>query len=216
MFTGLITHIGKITQIRKSGRTLSLSIQFMKPVRKLQLGESIAVNGVCLTAARLLRGGFEADVVAETLKVTTLGQSRTGEKVHLERALAFQDRFGGHFVSGHVDGKGKVIRLTSEGRGKRLVVEVPAALQRYCVVKGSIAINGVSLTLQHVQGRRITLALVPHTLKVTLFKTLKKGQAVNVEADIPERRGKALPETLVYPSRRQLGVQLSALAFQGF
>jgi riboflavin synthase len=150
----------------------------------LHAGDSIAVNGVCLTAVALERGAFAADLSDETLSRTTLGRLAPGALVNLERPLPATGRLGGHIVQGHVDGVGRVVALHEEAEGRRLEIEGPLALARYIVDKGSIAVDGVSLTVAGVTGRRFGVALIPHTCAVTTLGSLEPGTEVNLEVDI--------------------------------
>jgi riboflavin synthase len=153
----------------------------------LQIGGSIAVNGVCLTAIAVTEGRFTADVSAETLAVTTLGQLTPGAKVNLEPPLKAGDPLDGHIVTGHVDGVGKVVSLTPDGRSTRLAIEVPAGLARYIAAKGSVAVDGVSLTVNAVGGARFEVNIIPHTQTVTVIGEYQPGLAVNIEVDMIAR-----------------------------
>jgi len=180
----------------------------------LALGESVAVNGACLTVAALGAGGFEADVSAETVARTTLGGLSGGDRVNLERALAVGDRLGGHFVSGHVDGVAVVAAASREGETTRAVVELPEGLLRFVAEKGSIAVDGVSLTVNRVEKRRIELLLIPHTLSATTLGSLSAGQRLNVEVDLVARHVVRYLEALGAPSA-DAGLQ-GALRKAGF
>jgi riboflavin synthase len=151
---------------------------------ELARGESVSVNGVCQTVVRADSRGFEVDVVRQTLAVTTMGELRSGSVVNLERALRVGDRLGGHMVSGHVDGVARVVRLERGGEGTRLSFELPEGLSRYVVQRGSIAVDGVSLTVAHVSGSTVMVALIPETLRATLAGTYRPGSSVNIETDI--------------------------------
>ena len=153
----------------------------------VQLGDSIAVSGVCLTAVTLEPRGFSADVSNETLSLTTLGQLKAGDPVNLEKALRLADRLGGHLVSGHVDGVGKVVSVAPDARSQRWVFEVPASLSRYIAAKGSICIDGTSLTVNEVAGTRFGVNLIPHTVEHTAFHARRAGDAVNIEVDVIAR-----------------------------
>jgi len=213
MFTGIIESLGLILGVRSTSTGLKLEVEFEKPVRGLKSGESIAVDGVCLTVAQVRPCGFVADVVKETLKATTLGAFQRGQRVHLERALKLGARLGGHTLSGHVDGRGTVIRVTSEGRSKLLWIKVPAPVKNFCLLKGSIAVNGVSLTLQDIAEGAVKIALVPHTLQETLLGNLQKKSLVNIEADASLRKA-------LTPSPRETAARIQTrlvfLSRQGF
>lgn len=184
MFTGIVQSMGRVAGVTARGGDLELAIdaQAIDPAR-LQLGDSVAVQGVCLTVSRKLANGFCADVSHETLNCTTLGRLAAGAPVNLEPALRAGDALGGHLVSGHVDGVGKLIAKRVDGRSSRLDFELPAALARYVAPKGSICIDGVSLTVNDVEGARFGVNLIPHTLAVTTHGALETGDSVNIEVD---------------------------------
>ena len=169
-----------------------MAIETGFPVEAMRDGESVAVDGVCLTVARRSEKIFEADAVAETLKNTTLGALRAGDSVHLERALAVGDRLGGHLVQGHIDAVAKVVRLRCRGDDVRLTVTLPASLRGFVAKKGSIALHGVSLTVSAVTSRSFEVALIPETLARTNLGGLRAGDGVNVEVDLVARYLEAL------------------------
>lgn len=218
MFTGIIESLGRVACVSKTQTGLRLAVEFEKLVRGLKQGESIAVDGVCLTAIQVSWRGFTADVVKETLKATTLGTLEQGQQVHLERALKLGARLGGHTLSGHVDGRGRVTRVTAEGRSKLLWLKVPASVRDYCLTKGSIAVNGVSLTLQKVSDGQVKIALVPHTLLETLLGKLKKNSLVNIEADVLLRKPTARLSKAVVGLESAVSIKqrLAFLTRQGF
>lgn len=187
MFTGLIETIGRVLRVVPEAGATRLTIATDLPVASMRDGESVAVDGACLTVARRKANSFEAVAVAETLKRTTLGGLRVGEGVHLERSLAVGDRLGGHLVQGHVDAVGKVVALRRRGGDVRLTIALPAALRGLVARKGSIAVHGVSLTVCAVQSRRFEVALIPETLARTKLGGLRAGEGVNLEADIIAR-----------------------------
>jgi len=188
MFTGIIRATGKLAGLAERGGDRRLSIKSAGlPWRDYATGESIAVNGVCLTAVEFCEDGFDADVSRETLSVTTLGALAAGSPVNLEPALALGQRLGGHLVSGHVDGLGTVTERRKDGRAWRFGFEVPAELSRYVARKGSIAIDGVSLTINEVSGNRFGVSIIPHTLDETIFRHYRVGTRVNVEVDMMAR-----------------------------
>jgi riboflavin synthase len=188
MFTGIIQAVGRITLLEKIGGDVRLRIDSgALDMRDVQRGDSIAVNGVCLTAIEHGPTGFSADVSAETLAHTTLGGLRTGTRVNLEKALTPSSRLGGHMVSGHVDGVGEVIERSAEARSVRFRVLAPAALARYIATKGSICLDGVSLTVNVVDGAQFDLNIVPHTLQATTLGELQAGNRVNLEVDLIAR-----------------------------
>lgn len=193
MFTGIIQSIGRIAAIQSIGADQRMIID----VGTLDLGDvapgdSIAVGGVCLTALDLSTNSFAADVSVETLSLTTLGQAQVGEAVNLEKALRLADRLGGHLVSGHVDGLGRVLDIVADARSQRWTFEVPTAIAKYIAVKGSVCIDGVSLTVNEVDGRRFGVNLIPHTQAVTTFGERRIGDAVNIEVDLMARYAERL------------------------
>jgi len=182
MFTGIIAAVGKISRVESAKGGLRLAIEAGKlGLSDVKVGDSIAVNGVCLTVVKRGKKSFSIDVSRETLRCTA-GLEQPGE-VNLEKAVRLSDRLGGHFVLGHVDGVGKVGRFQALGKSRLLRVRAPAALARYIARKGSIAVDGVSLTVNAVRGVEFEVNLIPHTLAVTTLKRLRKGDSVNLEVD---------------------------------
>ena len=188
MFTGIITAVGTLTTLQPRSGDLRLRIATGKlDLSDVQLGDSIAVSGVCLTAVELPGDGFWADASRETLECTILGEAAPGMKVNLEKALTPTTRLGGHLVSGHVDGIGTVTVWQPDGRSWRLRIQAPDPLARYIAAKGSICIDGVSLTVNRVDGATFELNIVPHTLAETTLADFKVGQRVNLEVDLIAR-----------------------------
>ncbi len=188
MFTGIISNQAKVVKKEKRGGQVRFRFAFVRPEKRaLQMGESVAVNGVCLTVAAKSGKTFEADVMDETLRCTMLGRVKTGEKVNTERSLRFGDSVGGHFVSGHVDGTGKIQKVEKRGKNISFWIKAPAALKKFLVPKGSIAVDGISLTIQDVKGALFKLSIVPHTLKETVLAQRGKGSRVNLEVDRASR-----------------------------
>jgi riboflavin synthase len=187
MFTGLIETIGTVREVVARRGSARLSIASSLPVREMSDGESVAVDGACLTVSRRAGDRFFADAVAETLARTTLGELRPGARVNLERALRFGDRLGGHLVQGHVDVVAKVLRVVRKGDDYRLRVELPASIAPYVAEKGSIALHGVSLTVSAVADREFEVALVPETLRRCTLERARAGDRVNVEVDLLAR-----------------------------
>lgn len=187
MFSGIIADVGTITQSedRDGGLRLAVLAKALG-MDDVQLGDSIAVNGVCLTVIEKSGTAFTVDVSRETLNCT-VGLERQGAHVNLEKALRLSDRLGGHLVSGHVDGVGEVVSFDDLGESWRLAVRAPQALAKYIAVKGSITINGVSLTVNDVKGTEFSVNLIPHTLAVTTLNELKAGSRVNLEIDLIAR-----------------------------
>jgi len=188
MFTGIIQAIGQIHGIESRGGDARLTLTTGKlPMQGVLVGDSIAVNGVCLTAIVLEGGGFTADVSRETLSLTTLGALRPGSRVNLEKALTLATPLGGHLVSGHVDGVGEVVDRHQDGRSWRFRIRAPSALARYIAHKGSICVDGTSLTVNTVEGAVFDLNIVPHTLVETIFGDYQVGSRVNLEVDLVAR-----------------------------
>jgi riboflavin synthase len=188
MFTGIIQSVGRIARLEPRGGDVRLHVDTAGlDLGDEQLGDSIAVSGVCLTAITLEARGFAADVSNETLSLTSLGKLKAGDPVNLEKALRLADRLGGHMVSGHVDGLGKVVSITPDARSQRWVFEVPASLSRYIAAKGSVCIDGTSLTVNEVSGQRFGVNLIPHTVEHTAFHARCVGDVVNIEVDVVAR-----------------------------
>ena len=188
MFTGIVKDIGFIDGVERTGGDLRLAIRSGNlPWSDYEVGDSISVNGVCLTATRLLEDGFETDVSGETLAVTTLDSISVGDQVNLEPAMALGERMGGHLVSGHVDCIGKVSARADDARSVRLTVEVPEQYARYIAAKGSICIDGVSLTVNEVSGSAFGVNIIPHTAEVTVVGDYAIGSCVNIEVDLVAR-----------------------------
>ncbi len=188
MFTGIILAVGKITAITPHGGDVRLKIHTGKlPLADANLGDSIAVNGVCLTAIELGHDYFVADVSNETLSHTCLAHAQVGMPVNLELALTPTTRLGGHIVSGHVDGIGTIVDKRADGRSIRFTVQAPDDLAKYIAQKGSICINGISLTVNHVDGATFGINIVPHTLKETTLNDANVGTKVNLEVDVLAR-----------------------------
>ncbi|MFZ1537318.1 MAG: riboflavin synthase [Chromatiaceae bacterium] len=188
MFTGIIQAIGEVHSIEARGGDARLTLGTGKlAMGEVALGDSIAVNGVCLTAVALDGRRFSADVSRETLSLTTLGALRSGSRVNLEKALTLATPLGGHLVSGHVDGVGEILERHQDGRSWRFRIQAPTGLARYIAQKGSICVDGTSLTVNAVQGAIFELNIVPHTLTETLFGDYQTGTQVNLEVDLVAR-----------------------------
>ena len=180
MFSGIVAEVGTIVSLENG----ALCVRAGETLGRTRVGGSIAVNGVCLTAARIEDGVFAADVMPETLRRSGLGRLAPGAQVNLEPALGFGDEVGGHLVQGHVDGVGEVVELRDEGNARWVQVRVPAEVLECCVLKGSIAVDGVSLTIASLDGDVIGLSLIPHTLESTIAAGYQPGSVVNLEADV--------------------------------
>lgn len=188
MFTGIVASMGVLVQTTAVDGDRRLQINCGKlDISRCSPGDSIAVSGVCLTMLEPTQSEFYADVSRESLELTTLGKLQQGDRVNLELALTIEDRLGGHMVSGHVDGKGGLLSRRPDGRAQRFEFELPGSLARYVARKGSICINGVSLTVNEVDGARFSVCLIPHTLEVTTLGLLQAGDEVNIEVDLIAR-----------------------------
>ncbi len=184
MFTGIIEDLGTFQAPNHEAAGTSLTVAARKIADELKAGDSVAVNGVCLTATRTENGVFTCDLSPETLQRTCLGRLREGVALNLERPLAVGDRLGGHFVMGHVDGIGRLASTAPNGSGCVMSFCFPPELARYLVYKGSIAVDGISLTIASLANESFTVAVIPHTLEVTNLKALRPGDEVNLEVDI--------------------------------
>lgn len=188
MFTGIIEGLGALAATENRGGDVRLAVRTgTLPFAQVQLGESIAVNGVCLTVIAFDADSFQADASTETLALTTLGGLAPGAPLNLERAMRPTDRLGGHLVSGHVDGLGRVLDIREDARAQRWRFSAPAALLRYIAKKGSICVDGVSLTVNEVDDAGFEVALIPHTVSHTAFAQTRVGDAVNLEIDLVAR-----------------------------
>ena len=186
MFTGIITDIGTVRAVRKAGDT-RFEITTGYDLGTVDMGASIACNGCCLTVIEKGPDWFAIQASAETLSKTTLGDWATGTRINLERALKIGDELGGHIVSGHVDGLGEIVSITPEGDSQRFRFRVPHELARFIAPKGSVAIDGTSLTVNEVEGNVFGVNIIPHTQAVTTWGTMKVGQRVNIEIDMLAR-----------------------------
>ena len=186
MFSGIVSSVGRVTAIEQTGDT-RYQIETGFPAASLALGASIAHSGVCLTVVEIADGGHAVDVSAETLRSTTLGDWSIGTEINLERSLKMGDEIGGHLVFGHVDGVATVVSVRPEGESLRFDFEAPGTLSRYIAPKGSIALDGVSLTVNEVDGARFTVNIIPHTRSCTTFRNLNPGHRLNLEVDMLAR-----------------------------
>ena len=188
MFTGIIQAIGRIAAIESGEEDIRLHIETGKlPLAGVSLGDSIATSGVCLTVTDLPGDGFWADVSPETLSLTTLGSKGVGDAVNLETSLTLQTALGGHLVSGHVDGVGQVERIVEDARFWRVRIAAPESLARYIAMKGSICVDGTSLTVNQVDGASLELTIIPQTWEETVFSEYQTGSPVNLEVDVIAR-----------------------------
>ncbi|MHB2150507.1 riboflavin synthase [Calditrichota bacterium LG25] len=187
MFTGLIEEVGTLTHSKTINGGKRLLVSAQKILDSTRVDDSIAVNGVCLTVTELTAGGFWVDAVGETLNKTTIKNWRLGQKVNLERALRLSDRLGGHLVQGHVNAVGRTTRLEKMGENYWWEVEVPQTLMKYVIAEGSIALDGISLTVARLNGNRVGLSIIPHTYRHTALRFHQVGAMVNVEVDVIAR-----------------------------
>ena len=184
MFTGIVEEKGTVGHISLAGISGSIAIRARKVLEGTRIGDSIAVNGVCLTVVSLRPDGFTADVMAETIRRTSLGSCQPGDPVNLERAMAADGRFGGHIVAGHIDGVGTIRSAVPEGNAVWITIDAPPQILRYIVEKGSIAIDGISLTVAYVDESVFKVSVIPHTAAETTLLSKKAGDIVNLENDI--------------------------------
>ena len=213
MFTGIIEEVGSVHSIG-GGR---LTVRAAKVLQDVQLGDSIAVNGVCLTVTRFDSGSFDADVMPETIRRTSLAELKKGSPVNLERALTLQSRLGGHIVSGHIDGTGEIVKFADEGNAILMTVSADSSLLRYIVEKGSVALDGISLTVAQVTDSDFTVSLIPHTREVTNLGSKKVGSPINIETDVLGKYvEKMLKGSSPVPAKAQSNMTLDFLRENGF
>ena len=184
MFTGIIEELGTIKAIRSQSGGMRLSVSGKVVFDGMKIGDSMAVNGACLTVTEFNSSVFSADVSRETADKTTIGKLRVGDRVNLERPMRLSDRLGGHLIAGHVDGVGVIRGIMNKGDGILFTFEAPKEVTRYLIYKGSVAIDGISLTVNEVLGNRFSLTIIPHTAKMTTLGFKKIGDTVNLEADL--------------------------------
>ncbi|MCU7808904.1 MAG: riboflavin synthase [Candidatus Thiodiazotropha sp. (ex Semelilucina semeliformis)] len=217
MFTGIIQSIGRIEGVAERSGDVRMTVDTGSlDLSDVLLGDSIATNGVCLTAVALSEKGFSADVSRESLSLTTLHRLKPGSRVNLEKALTLNTRLGGHLVSGHVDGVGQVLERQDDGRSIRFVIKAPKALAKYIAHKGSICIDGVSLTVNSIQGANFELNIVPHTLQETIMDSYQPGSEVNLEVDLIARYLERLMLGDEAANPDESGVTEALLKSQGF
>lgn len=215
MFTGIVEEVGTVRSVQRGSTSSFIEIQAHTVLEGTKLGDSIAVNGVCLTVTELGRDSFRADVMNETLSRSSLGSLRSGSPVDLERAMAAGGRFGGHIVSGHIDGTGTITDIKKDGIAHWYTVSAPPGIMRYIVEKGSIAIDGISLTVARVTEGAFSVSIIPHTAAQTVLSHKKAGDTVNLENDII---GKYV-EKLMQPAEEETssgGITMDFLAKNGF
>lgn len=213
MFTGIIQSIGKILSITPGSVDTRLTVDVGKlSFDNVEMGESIGINGACMTVVDFDDHSFSVDVSRESLAMTTLGKLKPGSEVNLERALRLSDRLGGHLVSGHVDGVGQITQRVAEGRSVRFGIRVPKDLARYIAHKGSVCVDGVSLTVNEVNDNEFSLQIIPHTLQETIFSEYSVGDEVNIEVDIIAR----YLERLIKNEENASAISADFLARAGF
>lgn len=217
MFTGIIQAVGEVAATQPQGGDLRLYVRTGKlPLDDVQPGDSIATNGCCLTVTELPGDGYWADVSVESLNFTTLGGLGKGSPVNLEKSLTPASRLGGHIVSGHVDGVGEVVSLAGDARSVRVVIRAPDALAKYIAHKGSICVDGTSLTVNAVNGAEFDLNIIPQTMAETIFGTYRAGTRVNLEVDVIARYLERLLQGDAAARPDTAGLSLATLADNGF
>ena len=212
MFTGIIEDLGVVKSVKMGRESMELTLQSEKIVEDVHLGDSIAVNGVCLTVTSFTKNTFTVDVMPETVKASSIRLLKSGSLVNLERAMSAQGRFGGHFVSGHIDGTGTIVKKERKENAVYFTIELEEGLSRYCIPKGSVAIDGTSLTIFAIEGNLLTISLIPLTFKDTIIGQKSVGDIVNIENDMI---GKYIVQHLQANKPKQTLTQ-SFLAENGF
>jgi riboflavin synthase len=217
MFSGIVAEVGTVRAFERSGQAASLIIEASAAFADVVIGESIAVNGVCLTAVHRQGGTFAVDVSPETLRATNLGELRPGDGVNLERSLCLNDRIGGHLVSGHVDGVGTIVDKRLEANAIHYGIQVPKALMRYVVPKGSVAVDGISLTVVSCLPDAFQITIIPHTAAVTAIGRKSLGATVNIECDMIGKYVERVLQTRLEGEGAEPGeLQLALLRRHGF
>lgn len=217
MFTGIVEEIGKVKAIKKGQHSASITIQSLKVIEDVKLGDSICTNGVCLTVTAFTKEDFTVDVMPETMRKSNLKDLSIGSQVNLERALKVSDRLGGHIVSGHIDGRGRIRGFKKEDNAIWITVEAPVEILKYVIYKGSITIDGVSLTVAHVDNSEFKVSIIPHTGEETILLMKKLGDEVNLECDII---GKYVEKLMHFNDERknygESSINLNYLSQNGF
>ncbi|AGB40859.1 riboflavin synthase, alpha subunit [Halobacteroides halobius DSM 5150] len=202
MFTGIVEELGIIKRINRGSKSIELTIKANKVLDDVQIGDSIATNGVCLTVTNFDQQQFSVDVMPETMRKSSLGQLKTGDQVNLERALQVGDRLGGHLVSGHIDGLGEIVKEQREDKAVIISIKPNAELLKYIIPKGSIAIDGISLTIAELKDTIFSVSLIPHTAEITVLGNKGVGDQVNLEADMI---GKYVQRMIDYQEEEKTG-----------
>jgi len=184
MFTGIIEGLGTVSAVRPAGQGKRLAVEADFDLNQTKIGDSICVSGACLTAVKIDRRHFEVDISPETLQMTTFSQAKVGQRVNIERALRLSDRIDGHLVSGHIDGVGKIRQSETLGNAIIVTIEVPESMTRYMISKGSVAVDGISLTINTCAADSFSISIIPHTAKLTTIGFKNKGDPVNIETDM--------------------------------
>lgn len=217
MFTGIIEEVGVIESIRKGANSAVITVRGDTILSDLKLGDSVALNGVCLTATEITNHSYSVDVMHETLKRTNLGDLKGGSRVNLERAMPADGRFGGHIVAGHIDGTGRIVSMEKDDNAVKITVAADKSILRYIIDKGSIAIDGISLTVAEVNDSAFMVSIIPHTAANTTLLEKKPGDSVNLENDMV---GKYVEKLLLSgkdaPEEKSGGITLEFLAENGF
>ena len=215
MFTGIIEELGHVKSIRKGDVSAQLEIEASTVLEGTKIGDSIATNGVCLTVTSLAPTSYTADVMHESLRRSSLGQLKAGSPVNLERAMALGDRFGGHIVSGHIDGMGRITNIKADGNAIWYTIEAGPDLLRYIVEKGSITIDGISLTVAAIDSSSFKVSVIPHTRAVTSLSARQVGDAVNLECDVIGKYVEKLMQPKEDATAQSGGLTMEALAMLG-
>ena len=213
MFTGIIEELGTVGQMDRRPDSIKLSIQARKVLEGTQLGDSIAVNGVCLTVTSMTDSSFTADVMHETMRRSSLSDIKSGSKVNLERAMQVGGRLGGHIVSGHIDGVGHIARIASDGIARVITISIPKDMEPFIVEKGSIAIDGISLTVVSVGNSQFSVSIIPHTMAHTTLIDKHPGAVVNLETDVI---GKYVHSFTTAHTGKRSGITMETLLENGF
>ncbi len=216
MFTGIVEEIGQIVSIQKNNQSAKITISANKILQDIHLGDSIAVNGICLTACNITKNHFTADVMVETMHHSNLGNLQKGSIVNLERAMSANGRFGGHIVSGHVDGIGTIIDLKKEENAVWVSIKANKSILKYVVEKGSITIDGISLTVAYIDNSCFKVSIIPHTAQQTILLHKKVGDTVNLECDILAKYVEKLLFHTQQEQKTQKGITLEFLQNNGY
>ena len=216
MFTGIVEEMGKIVRVEKGAKSSRLTVSGDKIFSDLKLGDSVATNGVCLTVTSFSKGIFTADVMNETLKRSNLGELRQGSMVNLERAMIANGRFGGHIVSGHIDGTGVITKIEQDDIAVWYTIRADRKIMKYIIEKGSVAIDGISLTIAKVTDNDFSVSLIPHTAKETVLGYKKTGDTVNLENDVVGKYIEHFLSVKEEPETKSSGITKEFLLKAGF